>query len=643
MPPAGGAEGEDGEFEDLQEGVDRPMVHVFSEYGRDHLGVFVFGALASIVARGFELLPALVLGTAIDAVLFERNPFNLLIVPQSWIPEGRLAQFWLAVGLILAAYVFGAALNWANSWAWNYFAQHLQHEVRVDTYDVMQRLEMGFFDDRQTGEVMSILNNDVNQLESFLTNDLNGGVRIVVLVLGVGTIMFLLNWQLAIVGLASVPVLMGMSYLFVQRIQPKYRDVRQSVGDLNSRLENNIGGIEVIKSYSNEGYETDRVEGASREYLDANWGAITTRIKFFPALRVVTGAGFILTFIVGGYWVIFGPPAPFTMSLTVGTLVTMLLYSRRFLWPMRRFGQIVNNFEYARAAAARIVGLMDDPNTMSEDEDPVDFGGVEGRVTYDDVSFSYSGEDEPVLRDVDFEAEPGELVGLVGPTGAGKTTLMKLLLRFYDPDSGSVRIDGVDVQDASLESLRESIGYVSQEPFLFHGTVRDNIAYGVREADDEEILAAARTAGALEFIDELPEGLDTMVGERGVKLSGGQRQRVSIARAVLKDPDILVLDEATSHVDNETEVLIKDSLDDLIADRTAFAIAHRLSTVRGADSILVLDDGELVEEGTHEDLLAAGGLYANLWSVQVGEVENLPEEFVERAAERQARTGLGDD
>ena len=269
---------------------------------------------------------------------------------------------------------------------------------------------------------------------------------------------------------------------------------------------------------------------------------------------------------------------------------------------------------------------------LTKDPHAVTLDDVAGRVEYDDVSFTYEndeGGEEAVLHDISFTAEPGEMVGLVGPTGAGKTTLMKLLMRLYDVDEGAVRIDGTDVRDLSLSSLRDAVGYVSQEPFLFYGTVRENIAYATPEASDEDVEAAARMAGAHEFIGELPDGYDTLVGERGVKLSGGQRQRVSIARAVLRDPEILLLDEATSHVDNETEVVIQHNLAELVADRTTFAIAHRLSTVRDADTILVLEDGELVESGHHEELLAEDGLYATLWRVQVGEVDQLPDEFLE--------------
>jgi len=449
-------------------------------------------------------------------------------------------------------------------------------------------------------------------------------------------------------GEVIIPVLGYASYVFVNRIHPKYQDVRSSVGALNSRLENNLGGIEVVKSYTKEEFETDRVEEASEEYLDANWDAISTRIKFFPTLRLITAAGYAATFLIGGWWVmaspdmgVIGTPLPFFNGpgMSAGLLVTFLSYSRRFVYPMRRFGDIINDYQYAQAAGERIVGLLDSDPGIADSEDPVELDRVRGRVEYDDVTFEYStedGEGEQVLHDVSFSVEPGEFVGLVGPTGAGKTTLMKLLMRLYDVETGSIRIDGTDIQDVTLESLRDSIGYVSQEPYLFYGSVRENIAYGDPDIEDRDIERAARIAGAHEFIRELKDGYDTMVGERGVKLSGGQRQRVSIARAILKDPEILILDEATSHVDNETEMLIQESLSDLIEDRTAFAIAHRLSTVRDADQILVLDDGELKERGTHEDLLSADGLYAGLWRVQIGEIENLPEEFVERARKRWA-------
>jgi ATP-binding cassette subfamily B protein len=315
--------------------------------------------------------------------------------------------------------------------------------------------------------------------------------------------------------------------------------------------------------------------------------------------------------------------------------VVFILYTQRFIWPMAQFGQIINMYQRARASSARVFGLMDEPGRLDQDPDAADLAVESGRVVYDDVSFGY--DEEPILTDVDFTVEGGETLALVGPTGAGKSTVLKLLLRMYDVDEGAICIDGQDVADVSLRSLRAAIGYVGQSSYLFYGTVRENIAYGTFEATDAEIREAAEVAEAHAFIQNLPDGYDTMVGERGVKLSGGQRQRITIARAVLKDPDVLVLDEATSDVDTETEMLIQRSIDRLTTDRTTFAIAHRLSTVKDADTILVLEGGEVVERGTHEELLAIDGLYAHLWGVQAGEIEELPQTFIERAQERTAQ------
>jgi ATP-binding cassette subfamily B protein len=329
---------------------------------------------------------------------------------------------------------------------------------------------------------------------------------------------------------------------------------------------------------------------------------------------------------------------------------------------MAQFGQIINMYQRARASAERIFGLMDTPARIAEEPDADELVLDEGRVEYEDVSFRYDGDArsaserssgersdprdddaDPILEDISFAVEGGETFALVGPTGAGKSTVLKLLMRMYDVEAGTIRVDGQDVRDVTIPSLRETVGYVSQETFLFYGTVAENIQYGTFDAEREDVIEAAKRAEAHEFITNLPEGYDTEVGERGVKLSGGQRQRIAIARAILKDPEILVLDEATSDVDTETEMLIQRSLDRLAEDRTTFAIAHRLSTVKDADTIVVLDDGRIVERGTHEELLAENGLYANLWAVQAGEIEELPEEFVERATERRAKTDADDD
>jgi ATP-binding cassette subfamily B protein len=620
-------------FEKERGAVDRPMYRLYAEYGQGRKTYFIVGLLSSVFARLLDLLPPLLLAVAIDAVFRGEAAFSLWLVPQSWLPATNTGQLWLTGGIIAAAFGLGAVFHYTRNWGWNRFAQGVQHDLRTDTYDKMQRLNMDYFADKQTGELMSVLSNDVNRLEKFLNDGMNSVSRLVIMIIGIAVILFALNWQLALVALLPVPIIAFFTKKFIEIIQPKYADVRSSVGSLNSRLENNLGGIQVIKTSNTESFESERVEDVSEDYYDANWDAIKTRITFFPSLRLFSGLGFVVTFLVGGLWVIEG-------TVSAGVFVAFIFYTQRFIWPMAQFGQIINMYQRAYASAERVFGLMDTPDRIGQKEDAEPLVVTDGDVECDDVTFGY--DEDPIIRNVDFDVDGGDTVALVGPTGAGKSTAVKLLLRLYDVDEGAVRVDGTDVRDATVHSLRQQMGYVSQDTFLFYGSVRDNIAYGSPDASDEEIRAAAEAAEAHEFVRSLPDGYDTMVGERGVKLSGGQRQRVAIARAILKDPEILVLDEATSDVDTETEMLIQRSLDRLTEDRTTLVIAHRLSTVKDADSIVVLDDGQVAEQGTHADLLDKDGLYANLWAVQAGEIDSLPEDFIKRAARRRARTDADD-
>ena len=638
---------EDDPFEEQRERAENPMRRLFDEYGRENAVAFVVGVVSSVVARALDLLPPVLLAVAVDSIFFDERPFSLWLVPDAWLPTTQVEQLYVATGLIALSFFGGAAFHWTRNWGWNSFAQHIQHAVRTDTYDKMQRLNMDFFADKQTGEMMSILSNDVNRLERFLNDGMNSAFRLGVMVIGIAAILLYWNWQLAVVTLTVVPVIGYFTYRFVQTIQPKYAEVRSSVGQLNSRLENNLGGIQVIKSSNTETYESDRVDDVSEEYFSANWDAIGTRIKFFPGLRLLSGIGFILTFVLGGVWVLTyqqtgAAPLFFSGGLSPGEFVGFILFTQRFIWPMAQFGQIINMYQRAYASAARIFGLMDEPARIVEDPNADELVVDDGRVVYDDVTFGYD-EDETIVEDVSFTVDGGDTLALVGPTGAGKSTVLKLLLRMYDVDEGSIEIDGTDLRDVTIPSLRRSIGYVSQDTFMFYGTVAENIRYGTFGAAHDDVVDAAKAAEAHEFIENLPEGYDTEIGERGVKLSGGQRQRLSIARAVLRDPEILVLDEATSDVDTETEMLIQRSLDRLTENRTTFSIAHRLSTIKDADEIVVLEDGRIVERGDHEELLANDDLYAHLWGVQAGEIDELPDEFVERASRRVSRTPVEGD
>jgi ATP-binding cassette subfamily B protein len=626
---------------EYREKVERPLWQLFQRYGHGSRRWFVLGILASIGTRFASLVPPVLLGVAIDAIFRDDQPFNLPGVPQTWLPGDTMGQFWFLIGLMAVAMVGQALLNFVRMSSLNLFSHRVKHEVRTATYQRMQRLDMEFFNEVQTGELMSILSNDTNRLERFLDNMFGESIQLSVLIVGISVVLFWFNPQLALVTLVVVPVAGVFTYWFMRLAEERYTDIRQSVGDLNSRLENNLNGIQVIKAANTEDYEDERVRDHSYTYFRLDWLALRLNFIYRPGLQALTSLSFIATFVVGGVWILEGPPGPLTGDLTVGTLVIFLLLTQRLVDPLAQMSNIIDRYEDARASTKRILGIMNLPVSIQDSEDATEITAIDGSVSFENVTFGYDEQD--VLSDIDIDVEPGETVGLVGPTGAGKTTVLKLLLRLYDTNEGAVRVDGHDVRDVTLSSLRDAMGYVGQENFLFDGTVAENIAYGSFDAGRDEVMEAARRAQAHAFIENLPEGYETEVGERGVKLSGGQRQRVAIARTLLQEPAIMIFDEATSAVDTETEMLIQRSIDDIAADRTTFVIAHRLSTVRDADTILVLEDGEIVERGTHDDLLAADGLYANLWRVQAGEIGRLPDDFVEQASRRVAQQNVETD
>ncbi|WP_459193175.1 ABC transporter ATP-binding protein [Halosimplex sp. J119] len=625
-------------FDTYGQEVSQPLRRLFARYGRSERAWLAVGLLASILSHGAGLVTPFVLGTTIDAVFTGESAYTLPLVPGSWLPKSAPDQFRLSAALVGGSIVLAATTGWLRDFAMNYFAHGVMYEVRADAYRQLQRLDTGLLDEVETGEAMSILNNDTTNLERFFDTALRESARICIVTVGITALLVHLNWQLATITLLVVPLLAGFTWWFTRAVEPRFASWRSAVGSLNTRLQNAISGNHLVKTTAAEDHEAERIERAAQDLLDSAMGAISLSVFYRPGTRLLTGISLFVTFVVGGIWVINGPPGPFSDDLTVGTFVVFVLLTQRLTAPLAKLSDIVTRYENAKASGKRVCGLLDAPVRITDAPDATHLDDIDGRIEFDEVSFAYGADsvapnEDRVFDGLSFTVESGETVALVGPTGAGKSTVAKLLLRLYDVTGGAVRIDGHDLRSVTLESLRTSIGYVGQESFLFDGTVTENIRYGQFDASDEAIRQAARAARAHEFIESLPQGYDTEVGERGVKLSGGQRQRIALARVFLQDPDVVLLDEATASVDTETELLIRQRLEELTTDRTTIAIAHRLSTIKNANRVLVVEDGRIVEGGTHDELLEDDGLYAALWQIQTGQVTELPER-VERSVAR---------
>jgi ATP-binding cassette subfamily B protein len=588
----------------LLQPVARPMRRLFSYLSpmRRRLSTSVG---YSVVNKVFDLAPPILVAWLIDSVTGNAP---------AWLSGVGLTEMFPQIVFIaiLTIVIFGveSLSEWGCHYGFMTIAQDMQHRLRVDAYSRMQSRETRFFEEHRLGQTLAMLNDDVNQLERFLNNAFNEIVQLCVLVLFAGAVLFSISPGLAALGLLPLPVIVLGSLKFSRILEPRYRKVRASVGDVASRLENNIGGMTVIKSFTAERYEAARVEAASEGYREANYHAIKLNSVFVPIIRMAIALGFAATIVLGGWFVMRG-------TLTAGELVLFSMMIQRLLWPLTRLGQTFDEYQRAKASARRIFGLLDTPSAVQDPERPATMVRARGDVEFDKVFFQY-GDRAPVLNGLSLGIRAGEMVGIAGTTGAGKSTLMKLLLRLYDVNEGAIRIDGIDVREMRQHDLRQQIALVSQDVFLFHGTIRENIAYPAVDVGIEQVIEASGHAQFHDFVVSLPEGYDTLVGERGIKLSGGQRQRLSIARALLKNAPILVLDEATSSVDTETERMIQQNLEDLTAGRTALVIAHRLSTIRKADRIVVIRDGQVEEEGSHDELVTHAGTYSDLWAVQSG-------------------------
>jgi ATP-binding cassette, subfamily B, bacterial len=577
-------------------------------YARAHRRAMVLASLYSILNKIFDLMPPLLIGAAVDTVVQQQDSF-IARLGVSDVGD----QLLVLAGLTVVIWVFESLFQYLYQVAWRNLAQTLQHELRIDAYDHVQHLKLAYFEDRTTGGLLAVLNDDINQLERFLNVGVNDIWQVVTTVLVIGGIFFYTAPNVAWMAMLPMPFIIWGSIRFQRTLAPRYAAVRAQVGMLNAQLANNLGGIATIKSFTAEAHELGRVTIESDRYRVANRDAIALSSAFVPLIRMLIMGGFIAILVSGGQMALDG-------RLAVGAYSVLIFITQRLLWPLTSLGDTLDLYQRAMASTDRALDLLDADALLPDGNTALDAKKVDGKIELENVSFEYqSNENQSVIHDLSLKMPAGETIGIVGSTGAGKTTLVKLLLRFYDVQSGCIRLDGHDLRDLRVKDLRRAIGFVSQDVYLFHGTVRENIAYGSFDATDEQIVEAAKIAEAHDFIMSLPQGYDTIVGERGQKLSGGQRQRISIARAILKDPPVLILDEATSSVDNETEALIQRSLERIAVGRTTIVIAHRLSTVRNADRIFVLEGGQLIEHGRHDELVSAGGIYARLWGVQTGE------------------------
>jgi ATP-binding cassette, subfamily B, bacterial len=585
-------------------------------YARQYRSTAIIASLYSVLNKFFDVLPEVLIGVAVDVVVNKKDSFLAKFGVTDTMDQLML------LGLLTVLIWLGESLfEYLYQTKWRNLAQSLQHDLRLDAYRHIQKLPLAYFEDKSTGKLMSILNDDINQMERFLNGGINSILQVLSSSIIIGAVFFMLAPKLALISLLPVPFILYGTFWFQRQLAPRYTAVREAAGVINGRLNNHLLGIATIKAFTAEAFEAERIERASNEYRQSNARAIQLSAAITPVIRMAILAGFVATMVYGGKMALDG-------EIGVGSYSVLVYLTQRLLWPFTGLADIADLYQRSMSSIERVLALLNSPITIAYEGQHI--AKARGALEFQGIEFAYGSADSTdsanqanpgpaIVRNISFSVAAGHSIALVGSTGSGKSTLIKLLLRFYTPGRGSILLDGRNIQELNLSDLRRQIGYVSQDVFLTDGSVFENIAYGLPQAGVAEVEAAASAAEAHDFIMQLPQGYQTQIGERGQKLSGGQRQRLALARAILKDPAILLLDEATSAVDNETEAAIQRSLEKVARGRTTIMVAHRLSTVRNADAIYVIEQGEIKECGTHDELLAANGVYAALWRLQTGE------------------------
>ena len=567
----------------------------------------ILASFYSVLNKIFDLAPEILIGITVDLIVERKDSFVASLGFESITSQIiflGISTFFIWSLESLFQYLY--SINWRN------ISQNVEHYIRLDAYDHVQKLDLSWYENENIGNITAILNDDVNQLERFLDSGINSIIQIIISTIVVGAVFFYISPLIACIAIMPIPIILIIAFFFQKNLNPRYQAVRNAAGNISTTVFNNLLGIQTIKSFIQEKTEKERLKKISQDYQNKNKHAIKLSSAFVPIVRMGVLSGFLGTMILGAFMALNG-------EIGVGSFSVLVFLTQRFLWPFTRLGEIVDQFERAMASTYRILNLINTPIKIKNISKPEKIDDYMSPIIFDNIGFSYDDE-QIIFNNLNLNVNPGELIGIVGSTGAGKTTIAKLLLRFYDPKFGSIKIGNTDIKNISTSDLRKNIGFVSQEIFLIDGTIKENILYSHMGYDEKALIDAATKSQAHEFISKLPNGYDTLVGERGQKLSVGQKQRLAIARAIYKNPPILIFDEATSAVDNHTERLIQEAISEISKGRTTIVIAHRLSTIRHADRIIVIDNSKIIEDDKHDNLVEIdNGFYANLWKIQTGE------------------------